>query len=111
MSGGSAATPATTRRGGALFRSATAAGFFQLTFDADNREDQNLAHRLPGQVLFGDVLFGRSPARTAIDVQGRPPRSRIRRKFKDGTHINIFSLIAALTVVCRRRSSLRTGRG
>src|SRR5271155_4899902 len=53
MSVCSAPTSTTAGRGGPLFRSAAAAGFFHLTFDADNRKDQDLAHDLFGRRLLG----------------------------------------------------------
>jgi hypothetical protein len=70
---------ATAARRGALFRSATTAGFLRLALDPDDRKNKDGAHAF---------------ARRAIHGWAQPPRCRIRRKFNNSAHAK-FSLVAA----------------
>jgi hypothetical protein len=64
---------------GALFRSATTAGFLRLALDPNHRKNKDSAHAF---------------ARRAIHGWAQPPRCRIRRKFNNSAHAK-FSLVAA----------------
>jgi hypothetical protein len=75
------ASTATAAGSGTLFRTAAAAGLVGRAFDPDDGQDQDGCHAY---------------AWSAIHGRARPPRSRIRRKIDDGTHVKL-SLVAALT--------------
>jgi hypothetical protein len=74
------APAATTAWGGAFFRSAATVGSIGLAFDPDDGKDQQGSHVFAGSAIHG---------------YARPPRRRIRRKFNDGAHIQLISLVTA----------------
>jgi hypothetical protein len=71
--------PTATATGGCTFLRSASADLVGWTFDPDNGKDQYGSHAIAGSA-----------------IQGRPPRSCIRRKFNDGAHVPFF-LVAART--------------
>jgi hypothetical protein len=69
-------------RGRTFFRPAASTGLIAFAFDPDHREYQNGSHTFEWD---------------AIETQDRSSRCRVRRKFKDGAHITLISVIAART--------------
>jgi hypothetical protein len=71
--------PTATATGSCTFFRPAPAALVGWTFDPDNGKDQYGSHAIAWSA-----------------IQGRPPRSCIRRKFNDGAHVP-FSLVAART--------------
>jgi hypothetical protein len=90
------APAAAAARSGAFFRSAAIAGFVGLAFDPDDGKDQDRPHAF---------------AWYAIQRWAQPPRRRIRRKFNDGAHIELISLVPLGRDLAGDMPSLKSGRG